>query len=122
MLPGIGRAPVARSSARENGWADGTVAVTLRGLARASTGRSALNAEEDVLVERDAELLGTLAHLIAVQHRGRTPFLELLLDRRDLEVSETLDGDAHSAHVDQNPRARLPAKSVSPCGVARHAE
>src|SRR5439155_18097815 len=67
-----------------------------RGLHRAER----LNAECDVLVQRHAELLGALAHLVAVHAAGECLILELLLDRRHLEIREAL-GRAHQRACDE---------------------
>src|SRR5258706_297090 len=94
--PGIGGAPVARWSARENASPPPPPSEGQRRLHRTER----LDTERDVIVERDAELLGPLAYLIAV-HTARERFvLEFLLDRRDLEVRKTLGG-AHQRARDQ---------------------
>lgn len=95
-LPGIGRAPVARSSARENGFTLPPPREAQRGL----HGAERLDTKRDVLVERDAELFSALTDLVAVDAACERPVLELLLDGRDLEVRKALRG-THQRARDQ---------------------
>src|SRR6185437_16262380 len=77
--------------------------------------------ERDVLVEWDAELLGTLADLVAVHAARKRLVLELLLDRRDLEVRKTL-GWAHQRARDQKSAQLVYRKERLRHGrIARHA-
>ena len=68
--------------------------------------------ERDVLVELDAEVLGALAHLVAVDARGEARLLQLLLDRLGREAvdaggaDERARGDEARQLVDRVERLR----------------
>src|SRR5438034_409440 len=114
-LPGMGRAPVARSSACENGFT-----LPPRGPARVPPdGAPGYRTRYDR--ERHAELLGAMADLIAVHAACERLVLEFLLDRRHLEIREAL-GRTHQGACDQESTQLVDREERLRHGrVARHA-